>query len=171
MTTTDLEKAEATLADLDATIVAILAIAAFLGLFGDSPDLKTSEVHLTCAAIIGGALALILSLSIIPAQRAAETFSPAILQLYAQDRWLVIAFLALVTAATGSVLLGTNFMPSLDARIPIGIQFLLLGISFDALRMFYKRAHPIFELQRIMKVAASRTSPDPPGTAETRQPN
>ena len=30
---------------------------------------------------------------------------------------------------------------------------------------------PIFELQRIMKVAASRTSPDPPGTAETRQPN
>ena len=31
-------------------------------------------------------------------------------------------------------------MPSLDARIPIGIQFLLLGISFDALRMFYKRA-------------------------------
>ena len=50
--------------------------------------------------------------------------------------WLIIAFLALVTAATGSALLGTNFVPSMDARIPICIQFLLLGISFDTLRMF-----------------------------------
>ena len=123
-----------------ASIIAVLAIVVFLGFFRNTPDLKASELHLTCAVIIGGALALILSLSIIPAQRAAEAFSPATLQLYAQDRWLIIAFLALVTAATGSALLGTNFVPSMDARIPICIQFLLLGISFDTLRMFYQRA-------------------------------
>jgi hypothetical protein len=123
-----------------ASIIAILAIAAFLGIYRDTPDLKTSEVFLTCAVVIGGALALILSLSIIPAQRAAEVFSAAILQLYAQDRWLVIAFLTLVTTAMVSVLFGTNFMPHVDMRISISVQLILLGISFDALRMFYKRA-------------------------------
>jgi len=35
--------------------------------------------------------------------------------------------------------LGTNFLPRIDPRISIGIQFLLLGVSFDALRMFYRR--------------------------------
>ncbi|MGB7097990.1 MAG: hypothetical protein WBD95_04370 [Xanthobacteraceae bacterium] len=123
-----------------ASIIAVLAVAVFLGLFRDTPDLKASELHFTCAAIIGSALALILSLSIIPAQRAAEAFSPAILQLYAQDRWLLIAFLTLVTAATGSALLGTNFAPGMDARISICLQLMLLGISFDTLRLFYKRA-------------------------------
>ena len=122
-----------------ASIIAILAIAAFLSIYQDTPELKTSEMHLTCAVVIGGALALILSLSIIPAQRAAETFSAAILQLYAQDRWLVVAFLTLVTTATASALLGTNFMPHGHARLFVCIQLLLLGISFDALRMFYKR--------------------------------
>ncbi len=122
-----------------ASIIAILAIAAFLGLYRDTPELKTSEMYLTCAVVIGGALALILSLSIIPAQRAAEAFSAAVLQLYAQDRWLVIAFLTLVTTATASALLGTDFIPHVYARLFISVQLLLLGISFDALRMFYKR--------------------------------
>jgi hypothetical protein len=105
----------------------------------DIKDLKTSEVHLTCAQVIGAALALILTLSIIPAQRAAESFSPAVLKLYAQDRWLVGVFLILALATMGSVFLGTNFFPRMNPRISIGIQFLLLGFSFDALRLFYRR--------------------------------
>jgi hypothetical protein len=122
-----------------ATIGAVLIFLLFLVIVQDTDELKTSEVHLTCAQVIGAALALILSLSIIPAQRAAEDFSPAILKLYAQDRWLLVAFLILALATTGSVLLGTNFLPRIDPRISIGVQFLLLGVSFDALRMFYRR--------------------------------
>src|SRR5262245_7538346 len=122
-----------------ATIVAVLIFLLFVVIVQDTNELKTSEVHLTCAQVIGAALALILSLSIIPAQRAAEDFSPAILKLYAQDRWLLVAFLILALATTGSVLLGTNFFPRIDPRISIGVQFLLLGVSFDALRMFYRR--------------------------------
>ena len=122
-----------------ATIVTLLIFVLFVVLVQDTKDLKTSEVHLTCAQVIGAALALILSLSIIPAQRAAEAFSPAVLKLYAQDRWLLGAFLILALATTGSVLLGTNFFPRMDPRISIGIQFLLLGVSFDALRIFYRR--------------------------------
>jgi hypothetical protein len=123
-----------------ATIFAIIVCALFLLLVQDPNALKTSEVHLTCAQVLGAALALILSLSIIPAQRAAEGFSPAILKLYAQDLWLVAAFLILAATTTLSVALGTNFFPRIDARISISAQFILLGISFDALRLFFERA-------------------------------
>jgi hypothetical protein len=122
-----------------ATIFALLVCAFFLSLIQDVGNLKTSEVYLTCAQVIGAALALILSLSIIPAQRAAEAFSPAVLKLYAQDRSLVAAFVILAATTTLSVLLGTNFLSLLDARISICIQFVLLGASFDALRLFYTR--------------------------------
>src|SRR6266516_3062477 len=123
-----------------ATVFALIVFVLFYLLAHDPSSLQTSEVHLTCAQIIGAALALILSLSIIPAQRAAEAFSPAILKLYAQDRWLVAAFLILAGTTTLSVLLGTNFMPQMDARLSISVQFLLLGFSFDALLLFYNRA-------------------------------
>ena len=122
-----------------ATIVSLLIFVLFVALVQDTGSLKASEVHLTCAQVIGAAMALILSLSIIPAQRAAEAFSPAVLKLYAKDRWLVGAFLILAFTTAGSALLGTNFLPQIDARISIGIQFLLLGISFDALRIFHGR--------------------------------
>jgi hypothetical protein len=122
-----------------ATIVALVIFAVFIAIVQDTKDLKTSEVHLTCAQVIGAALALILSLSIIPAQRAAEAFSPAVLKLYAQDRWLLSAFLILAFTTTASVLLGTSFA-RIDPRIAIGIQFVLLGASFDAMRIFHGRA-------------------------------
>jgi hypothetical protein len=122
-----------------ATIVALLIFVLFVVLVQDTGNLKTSEAHLTCAQVIGAALALILSLSIIPAQRAAEAFSPAVLKLYAKDHWLLGAFLILAFTTAASVLLGTNFLTRMDPRISIGIQFLLLGISFDALRIFHGR--------------------------------
>ena len=121
-----------------ATIVSVLILVSFI-VFADAGNLKVSEVSLTCAQVIGAALALILSLSIIPAQRAAEAFSPGVLKLYAKDHWLLGAFLILVITTAASVLLGTSFLPRIDARISIGVQFLLLGISFDALRIFYHR--------------------------------
>ena len=123
-----------------ATIFATVVCALFLLLVQDPNTLKTSEVHLTCAQMIGAALALILSLSIIPAQRAAEAFSPAILKLYAQDRGLIAAFVILAATTTLSVLLGTNFLPRMDPRVSISAQLILLGISFDALRLFFGRA-------------------------------
>jgi hypothetical protein len=58
-----------------------------------------SDFHSGCAGIIGTALALVLTLSIVPAQKAADVFSTAILKLYARDRdlWKVFATLAALT--------------------------------------------------------------------------
>jgi hypothetical protein len=122
-----------------ATCVAILVVIFFLVLVKPEAELRVNEVHFTCALIIGSALALVLSLSIIPAQRAAEAFSPAILSLYAQDRSILIAFIILVVTTLLSVLLGTGFFPGLDIRYSIAAEFILLGFSFDALRWFYIR--------------------------------
>jgi len=101
---------------------------------------KVSEVHLASAGIIGTALALVLSLSIVPAQKAADVFSSAILRLYARDRTTLGVFALLSCAALASLLLGTGWTFSLSARYSLAGQLVLLGASLDALRAFYSRA-------------------------------
>jgi hypothetical protein len=93
-----------------ATLIALAAASLFM-LAGPTPDkvMNATDVHLACAGITGGALALILSLSIIPAQKAAEAFSAAILKLYARDVTLLLVFALLSTSAIVSVLQGAEF--------------------------------------------------------------
>jgi hypothetical protein len=122
--------------DVSATLLSILITMAFL-ILADSQNIKASETHLAAAQIIGAALALVLSLSIIPAQRAAELFSISVLKLFAKDRALVSVFLVLVATTMLSLLLGSSWLNWLDAKASLSIQFILLGISFDALRRFY----------------------------------
>ncbi|SDP49606.1 hypothetical protein SAMN05444050_7056 [Afipia sp. GAS231] len=121
---------------VSATLLSILITVAFLVL-ADSQNIKASETHLAAAQIIGAALALVLSLSIIPAQRAAELFSISVLKLFAKDRALISVFLVLVATTMLSLLLGSSWVNWLDAKASLSIQFILLGISFDALRRFY----------------------------------
>ena len=66
-------------------------------------------IDLASAGIIGTALALVLSLSIVPAQKAADVFSAAILKLYARDRTMLWVFALLSCAALLSLLLGTGW--------------------------------------------------------------
>lgn len=119
-----------------ATLFSIAVAIAFI-LTANGTDIKASETHLAAAQIIGAALALVLSLSIIPAQRAAELFSIVVLKFFARDRALLSAFLVLVVTTILSLLLGTRWSGSLDAKASLCIQFVLLGVSFDALRRFY----------------------------------
>ncbi|UFW90468.1 hypothetical protein BjapCC829_18800 [Bradyrhizobium barranii] len=133
-------KAQRILLSWSATLLSLLVVFAFLLFATQTNNWKASEVNLAAAQIIGAALALVLSLSIIPAQRAAELFSMAILRLYAKDNTLLAAFVILVGTTMISLLLGSNWL-AFDsyARVSVAIQFLLIGISFDALRWFYTR--------------------------------
>lgn len=103
-------------------------------------SLKVSEVHLASAGIIGTALALVLSLSVVPAQKAADFFSSAVLRLYARDRTTLGVFTLLSCAALISLLFGTGWAFSVSARYTLAFQLVLLGTSLDALRIFYNRA-------------------------------
>jgi hypothetical protein len=132
-------KAKGHLLSGSATLLSISVTLAFLLFATQTTNWKASEVNLTAAQIIGAALALVLSLSIIPAQRAAELFSMAVLRLYARDRALLGAFVILVATTMLSLLLGSNWLADFDPRASIALQFLLMGASFDALRWFYVR--------------------------------
>ncbi|HEV7602155.1 MAG TPA: hypothetical protein VGO49_18100 [Bradyrhizobium sp.] len=127
------------LVDGSATLLALMVTLVFIFTADQTGNWKASESHLAAAQVIGAALALVLSLSIIPAQRAAELFSMVILKLYGKDRALIAVFLVLVATTMLSLLLGTGWLTKLDAKSSLSIQFILLGVSFDALRHFYLR--------------------------------
>jgi hypothetical protein len=78
----------------------------------------------------------VLPLSIVPAQKAVDVFSSAILRLYARDRTTLGVFALLSCAALVSLLLGTGWTFSLSARYSLVGQFVLLGASLDSLRAF-----------------------------------
>jgi hypothetical protein len=116
--------------------------------------LKVSETHLASAGIIGTALALVLSLSIVPAQKAADVFSSAILRLYARDRTTLAVFALLSCAALLSLLFGTGWMFSLSARYSLAGQLVLLGLSLDALRAFYTRALSLLDPETALSLVS-----------------
>ena len=62
------------------------------------------------------------------------------MSLYARDRTTLGVFSLLSCAALLSLLFGTGWMFSLKARYSLAAQFVLLGLSLDALRAFYTRA-------------------------------
>lgn len=126
-----------------ATVSGVLIAGAFVmatdETFFRSGKFSAAEFHLACAGIMGTALALVLSLSIVPAQKAADVFSTAILELYARDRklWGVFATLALLTLV--SAILGTDSTFGVHPRWTVAFQLIVLGVALDALRRFYLR--------------------------------
>jgi hypothetical protein len=125
-----------------ATAAGLFLAAVFTFTLPDSllSSLKVSEVHLASAGIVGTALALVLSLSIVPAQKAADVFSSAILRLCARDRTTLSVFALLSCSALLSLLFGTGWTFSVSPRYSLAGQLVLLGASLDALRAFYTRA-------------------------------
>jgi hypothetical protein len=138
-----------------ATLISF-GVAALFWAYADPANLKLSETSLAAAQIIGSALALILSLSIVPAQRAAENYTSSILRIYAADRSLLLAFLSLVATTTVSALLGVGQFPTVSARKLVFLQFVLLGLSFDVLRRFYLRALDLLDPQTTVKIVVNK---------------
>jgi len=103
------------------------------------------DVHLACATLIGTALVLVLTLSIIPAQRAAEAFSSAILRLSARDRYLHFAVGCLGVLTLVSLLFGMACKFGLSDRYALALQILLVGATVDLVRRFYRRTLDLLE--------------------------
>ncbi len=97
------------------------------------------EVNIGCSAIAGTALVLVLTLSVIPAQKAAEAFSQAILRLYLKDRTLSLSFALFGVTCLVSLLIGTGWNAGMSPYAVLVLQFLLMGVSLDALRLFHVR--------------------------------
>ena len=105
-----------------ATIVSLLDFRAFV-VFADASNLKASEVSLTCAQVIGAALALDLVAFDHPSTTRGGSFFASRLEALCQGPLAVGAFLILALTTAGSVLLGTSFLPRMDAQSPSDFNF------------------------------------------------
>ena len=88
-------------------------------------------------ATYGTILALALTLSIIPIQRAGEAWSASILRLYRHDKVTHFTFVFLGVLCVTSFALAVGGLPQLPVSFILAASFALLGISLDLLRAYH----------------------------------
>lgn len=131
------------------TIAALATGVLVSQLFGETyPRL---EVSVAIGGLFGTVLALIFTLSLATAQRAAEAYKPSILRLYGRDPilWVIFGILSFCIIAS----FGTSGVAKEDMKLvadvldihivaywPPLLHFLLIGVSIDAIASFFRRA-------------------------------
>jgi hypothetical protein len=90
-------------------------------------------------ATYGAILALVLTLSIIPIQRAAEAWSSSIIRLYRRDRATHITFVWLGVLCVVSFALAVRGLFSVPVSWVLASSLAFLGISVDILRWYHGR--------------------------------
>jgi hypothetical protein len=125
-------------------------------------DSHLDEVFLAAGSLIGTALALVFSLSVIAVQRAAEAFSPSITWLYRNDRGTQAVFLILAVFCILSFTMGALAGPCDPLLLPVPI--ILVAIAFDLLRWHYRHLaqlllprEAVARLLRVIKGHIGRT--------------
>ena len=88
-------------------------------------------------ATYGTILALVLTLSIIPIQRAGESWSASILRLYRRDKVTHVTFVSLGVLCVTSFALAVGGLPQLPVSFILAASFALLGVSLDLLRGYH----------------------------------
>ncbi|MBF2754901.1 MAG: hypothetical protein ISN29_06520 [Gammaproteobacteria bacterium AqS3] len=123
-----------------------------------SPNFPIEDVHLASAGLIGTALTVLLTLSIVPAQRAADLFSSAVLRLYARDGKLLALFFLLSILTLFSLTLSTSQIFNMDASFSLAIQLTVLGGALDAVRSFYLRTLDLLSPKTAMDLVVRHCS-------------
>ena len=101
-------------------------------------EFETLETVLTAlGATYGTVLALVLTLSIIPVQRAGEAWSASILRLYRRDLGTYFTFVWLGVCCVGSFLLSVRGVADWPVSFVLTASLVVLGISLDVLRWYH----------------------------------
>jgi len=95
-------------------------------------------VFTSLGATFGTILALVLTLSLIPIQRAGEMWSPVIIRLYRRDTLTHITFIVLGTFCAASFMLAVKGVFGVPTSIIIPIAIVALGLSLDLLRWYHR---------------------------------
>lgn len=88
-------------------------------------------------ATYGTILALVLTLSIIPIQRAGEVWSPSIVRFYRRDPVTYVTFVVLGVFCVASFLLAVRGLAGMPVSIVLAFSLAILGISLDMLRWYH----------------------------------
>ena len=109
------------------------------------------DLQLAVGALVGTILALAFSLSIIPLQRAAESYSPSILRLFREHRGLQAVFLGLLSICFCCFGLIISPIFDVDPTATVPLVLLLLGVSLDLLRRLYVLITRLLEPQEAVR--------------------
>ncbi|MGQ9512640.1 DUF2254 family protein [Thermodesulfitimonas sp.] len=105
-----------------------------------------TEIFIGAGALIGTMVALVVSLSIIPVQRAAEVFTPSIIRHFRQDRTTQFIFVTLAVLCLFSFALPTA-TGILDGRALLFIQIVIIAVTLDLLRWYHRHTVRLLEPQ------------------------
>ncbi len=104
-------------------------------------------------ATYGTILALVLTLSLIPIQRAAEVWSPSIVRLYRRDPATYATFVSLGICCAMSFLLAVRGLLALPVSIVIAFSLVVLGINLDILRWYHGHVCRLLDPVHAVKLA------------------
>lgn len=107
-------------------------------------------------ATFGTILALVLTLSIIPIQRAGEVWSPAIVRLYRRDVATKTVFVVLGVLCVASFLLAVRGLAAIPVSVAFAAAIATLGISLDLLRWYHGHVCQLLEPNQAVDLAADQ---------------
>lgn len=102
-------------------------------------------IFIAIGGMIGTMLALVFSLSIIPIQRAVETFSPSISWLYRNDRITQCIYIILAIFCLLSFAMSIDGVAGLQISKLLPVEIIMVAITLDLLRWHYRRISRMLE--------------------------
>jgi hypothetical protein len=103
------------------------------------------DVFIAAGGLIGTMLALIFSLSIIPVQRAVETFTGSIARLYREDGATQFIFVLLAMLSLSSFAMAVNGIGRLQGATLFPAQIVILACALDLLRWHHRRVSQLLD--------------------------
>ena len=107
-------------------------------------------------ATYGTVIALVLTLSIIPVERAGEAWSASIVRLYRHDPGTYMTFVWLGVCCVGSFVLSVDYLGSFPVSFVLAASFLVLGISLDVLRGYHSHVCRLLDPEHAVDVGLTR---------------
>jgi hypothetical protein len=98
----------------------------------------------------------VLTLSIIPIQRAGEVWSPSIVRLYRRDPVTFLTFVVLGILCGASFLFAVRGIAGLSASLVLAASIAVLGISLDILRWYHAHICKLLDPTHAVQLALSR---------------
>jgi len=114
-------------------------------------------VLIALGATFGTILALVLTLSIIPVQRAADVWSPSIIRLYRRDKLTHFTFIILGIFCVANFLLSVTGLVGISSSVVLVTAIVVLGLSLDLLRWYHRHIcqllDPAYAVETVTKYA------------------
>lgn len=138
-------------------LVVVAGIALIPSVRAVADEFEALETLLTAlGATYGTVIALVLTLSIIPVERAGEAWSASIVRLYRHDPGTYLTFVWLGVCCIGSFVLSVDDLGRFPVSFVLAASFLVLGISLDVLRGYHGHVCRLLDPEHAVDVGLKR---------------